>query len=76
MSKKYRPYSGTAGLDFQAQFCDVCEKDKEFRKTEKNGCEILLRALFFDIEDEKYPKEWIYDENGQPTCTAFEKEKI
>jgi hypothetical protein len=71
MSKLYRPSNGTEGEIFESKFCGRCKHDK-FHEDESQGCDILLRALLFDKEDEGYPTEWTYDENDLPTCTAFE----
>jgi len=27
------------------------------------------------MDDKEYPKEWIYDDEENPTCTAFEEEE-
>jgi len=70
--RKYKPSNGTDGMIFQDKFCDRCK----FRTEEILGdCEIDLMAMSFEINDPKYPKEWIYDKNGNPTCTKFEKRK-
>lgn len=72
--KLYRPSNGTEGLMFQEKFCDICIHDKDWREKEKNPCEIMTRTMVLDIEHKNYPREWRYDEDGSPTCTAFEKE--
>jgi len=64
---KYRPSNGTEGEFFMEQFCYRCTK-YEWDK----GCDIQLRTMFFDVEDDEYPQEWQYDETGKPTCTDFE----
>jgi len=62
----YMPSNGTEGMNFTGNFCDNCihqhpDPDK------KPQCEdILLKSLCGD-----QPKEWIYDSEGSPTCTAF-----
>jgi len=58
-------------------FCSHCEKDRAHREDPKMmaaGCDIILHVMAFDIDDPKYPKEWVQDERG-PRCTAFEEEK-
>jgi hypothetical protein len=74
MSKPYRPTCGTEGADFQAAFCDRCERDRLFRETQEGGdsCPILLDSSAYDVTDSRYPKQWIIDEQG-PRCTAFEQ---
>lgn len=66
--KPYRPSNGTEGEIFQEQFCYQCKNDSE-----EEGCDILLRSMVHQINEPEYPTEWIYDENKQPVCTAFEK---
>lgn len=71
--KPYRPSNGTEGEIFQEDFCAKCPRDAKFREDpEKHeGCEILARTMAYNVTDPEYPKEWIYDEKGEPTCTAF-----
>ena len=69
--RPYRPSNGSEGEWFTDKFCDQCLKDKEWREKEKNPCDILGRSMAFNTREEQYPKEWIYGENGSPTCTAF-----
>ena len=69
MSKKYRPSSGTEGMHFTDKFCEQCKNaDDDFA-----GCQISDRTMFFNIDDERYPKEWTYNSDGEPTCTEFKK---
>ena len=35
------------------------------------GCLIIADTFAFEITDPKYPKEWVYDKDGRPSCTAF-----
>lgn len=68
----YRPSNGTEGMFFTGKFCDNCIHEK-FSHTGNMGdlcCDILSNTMCFDQSDPEYPKEWIYDENGKPTCTA------
>jgi hypothetical protein len=67
--EKYRPSNGTEGLWFEEKFCCTCEHDEAAGKS----CDILCRTFVFDIKDKEYPSEWIYDENGQPRCTAYRR---
>jgi hypothetical protein len=67
----YRPANGTEGEMFKARFCDRCERDREWRERERNPCEILTTTLCLMPEDEGYPTEWRYDDEGDPVCTAF-----
>ena len=62
--KPFRPSNGTQGEIFESDFCDRCKRDR--------GCGIRMAALMHDETESEYPKEWVYNEHGQPTCTAFE----
>lgn len=54
-------------------FCDRCERDAKYRETDDAtfACQILNRALIYDVTDPEYPDEWTYDAEGKPTCAAF-----
>lgn len=41
-----------------------------------DACGIHTRAIWSRITDPEFPAEWIYDANGDPTCTAFEKQDL
>jgi len=62
--KPYRPSNGEEGRSFMQRFCNHCAEDQTV-------CEILTTAILFDIDQKDYPKEWKYDGDGRPTCTAF-----
>ena len=64
----YRPSNGTEGDMFEVLFCNKCKHD-----TKDQACEILMRTMIFGVGDPEYPKEWVYDSEGCPKCTAFEK---
>lgn len=51
-------------------FCNRCMNEHPDPDKEPK-CEIITRSMGFDIDDPEYPTEWIYDEDGDPTCTAF-----
>jgi hypothetical protein len=72
--KKYRPSCGSEGADFMAIFCDRCVRDEAFQRDPANndGCFIAARTMAHDVNDPEYPSEWIYGEDGRPTCTAFD----
>ena len=74
MSERYQPSNGTEGEYFMARFCDHCERDRAFRETggAEPGCIIAALTLIYDVDDPEYPREWVYDKNGEPTCTAFQ----
>lgn len=69
---KYQPSNGSEGDWFTGKFCWQCihcDPDPEGAKQ----CDILCKSLVFDTKDEEYPSEWTYDDNGKPTCTAWQK---
>lgn len=45
--------------------CVFCDPDPNGERQ----CEILADSMVFDVNDEEYPKEWIYGDDGKPTCT-------
>jgi hypothetical protein len=64
--KTYRPSNGTEGMIFEETFCHHCMA-YDFGAE----CPIYMAALVYDSGNDEYPKEWIYDQDGRPTCTAF-----
>lgn len=76
----YRPSNGTEGEMFMERFCYRCKRDAEFQKTGhgEEGCTIVLKTLFLDVDEIGYPPEWISDDAVgliNPRCTAFEPTK-
>jgi hypothetical protein len=74
--RPYRPSTGTEGVCFDQHWCEHCTRDAEYRSDPDNvdpalGCQLIANALAFNIGHPKYPKEWIYDNDGNPCCTAF-----
>lgn len=67
--KKYIPSNGTEGEGFFECFCYHCINCDPDPCGEKQ-CDIMLRALCYDIDEPEYPTEWVYVEN-KPTCTAY-----
>jgi len=65
IGKPYRPSNESEGEMFYGSYCDSCKRAV--------GCPIVCMAMAVDIDDEGYPKEWVYGDDGQPTCTAFEE---
>jgi len=74
---KYCPSNGSEGDWFETKFCHTCEHDRGFREKgiDAISCDILTRALALFIDDTGYPKEWTYDKDEKPTCTAYIPEK-
>jgi len=70
--RKYRPSNGTEGMGFTEAFCDNC-LNQHPDPDNKKQCMILCRTMCYDINEKEYPEEWIYGEDGEPTCTAFVK---
>lgn len=70
--KPYRPSNGTEGTWFTEKYCMNCincDPNPEGKKQ----CNILMRSFCYGINDKEYPKEWIYDYNDKPSCTAWVK---
>ena len=65
----YRPSNGTEGEMFMERFCYECIHDNY---PDGPYCEIIANTLVFDIDEEGYPKGWIFKE-GRPLCTKFER---
>lgn len=77
----YRPSSGTEGVGFFVKWCDHCARDAAFRDggpdaDPATGCQILAATFRYKVDDPRYPKEWIYDNDGSPCCTAFTTGRI
>ena len=70
MSKKYQPSNGTEGMYFTEKFCEQCLY--EHIPSEK-FCDIVVLTMGLNINDKEYPKEWVYNENNNPTCTKWQK---
>lgn len=73
----YRPSNGSEGDWFVSSWCGNCARDRAMSEGIDAGecedherCEIIARAMAFDIYEAGYPQEWIYGERG-PCCTAF-----
>lgn len=74
--KPYRPGSGTEGMAFDEHWCEHCTRDAEYRNSGPDadpaiGCQIIADTFAFERDDPRYPKEWVYDRDGRPCCTAF-----
>lgn len=70
--KSYQPSNGTEGSWFEDKFCMRCVSCDPDPSGPKQ-CAILCAALAFSIGEEHYPKEWVYDENDKPMCTAWKE---
>lgn len=74
-NKLYRPSNGTEGECFMSEHCFQCihEKFTHTQNHKDKKCDIMSASLIFDTHEKGYSKEWIYDDNGKPTCTAYKK---
>lgn len=74
MIEKYRPANGTEGEIFISQFCCTCARSEHLQpgaaEDAPAGCPILDLTFIHDVDDPKYPDEWIEDDEG-PRCTAY-----
>jgi hypothetical protein len=75
--EKYRPSNEIEGSCFHKNWCRHCARDKAMSEgldvdecDDNQICKIIGDTMTYDIDDEKYPVEWVY-KNGVPTCTAF-----
>lgn len=64
---RFRPSNSDEGLGFEMQWCDRCERDREWREAEVNPCQIHNDALCDEAD------EWQY-RDGHAVCTAFVSE--
>lgn len=70
--EKYRPANGFEGMEFEDKFCCKCQK---FQNAQGQYCNININAMLWDVEHQKYPSEWVYDQRENPVCTAFEERR-
>lgn len=74
MTIAYRPSNGTEGELFMERFCYRCKHDDKYQRTQdpEDGCPIIPGTLIYEIDDPKYPTEWVQDDDGaNARCTAF-----
>lgn len=69
--KKYKPDTEAKAFGFLATWCDKCARDKDFRQSGKDGCEILIKVMATPVDNQDYPVQWHYDVDGNPECSAF-----
>ena len=67
----YQPGNGCEGADFMSAFCDRCQHDAAFREGTGESCPIAANTMIYTPEDAEYPREWVYGDDDEPTCTAF-----
>jgi len=75
-ANSYHPSNGTEGISFMEDFCDQCihqNPDPDPKYTKAKNCEICMLTMCYTPNDPEYPREWIYNAEGRPTCTNFVK---
>ena len=73
--KPYCPGSGSEGAAFEDAFCCRCQYDGSERD-EPSDCPIRMQAhIVADVHDPEFPNQWVYDEEGYPTCRMFSESK-
>lgn len=75
--KIFMPSNGTEGMVFCDAFCDRCIHEK-FSHTQNHNdakCDIYNRSIiyWYEPENPEYPKEWRFNDEGWPVCTAWQK---
>jgi len=66
--KKWRPSNGTEGEIFLSRVCGTCKKGRP-------PCAIAEKTFYFNVDAPEYPAEWQINEEGQPTCTAWDSKE-
>ena len=67
--RKFSPSNATHGDCFMSEFCFKCVKYTD--PDADNQCDVLLRAMIYNENEDEYPNQWTYDSSGNPTCTVF-----
>lgn len=73
----FMPSNGTEGMIFTEAFCEHCLHEK-FSHTQEHGdkqCDIMNRSIihWYEPKHPQYPKEWVFNTEGWPICTAWQK---
>lgn len=75
----FRPSNGTQGAGFISGWCGRCKRDRvmngeveEDMASEQDCCSIIGTTYAYDVSHPEYPREWRYNDDGDPVCTAFE----
>lgn len=75
--RPFRPSNGTEGDIFMDSFCFNCIHERwthrQNEDRDEDKCEIMSRSLLYDANDDRYPKEWVYNEEGWPVCAKWKK---
>jgi hypothetical protein len=71
----YEPSNGTEGMCFHEGWCCNCERDKVMNGTATQEDADRDPSLYCEILNQSFcdggAKEWQFDKNGDPCCTAF-----
>ncbi len=72
--QRYCPASGSEGVAFEDAWCCQCV---HYREVDKEVWDCRLDILgqahaVADVTLPEFPKEWVYDIDGLPSCTRFE----
>lgn len=71
MTRVFKPADEREARDFLTSHCNRCVRSLA------SSCEILEAVTVNDATDPDYPSQWVLDDEGRPTCTAFEpREKL
>jgi len=68
--KLYRPSNGTEGDGFISRWCSTCAKYRG------GQCAILCHTMIYDVNKPGYPKEWTYNQEYRPICTAWTDKSV
>ena len=73
---KFKQSNSDQGSCFESDYCLNCRRYRRSKQTDDYYCRIRLYTFAYDIDDPEYPSEWIYQEDGSPTCTAFDDKRL
>ena len=66
----YCPATGSEGRAFEEVFCGRCIYSGT--AADENGCPIAEQAyMIANASDPKFPNQWVYDDDGVPSCRMF-----
>lgn len=71
VTARYQPANATEGAFFIDRWCAHCEMQNQSDDEDGITCDILFHTMFYRVDEEEYPDEWIIDEDLGPLCTAF-----
>lgn len=78
--KPYIPGSGTEGMEFEDSWCGRCDRYRAMHgDADTMDCQKghLTAAWASDgIEDPNFPKAWVYDAKGKPSCSDWTQRTI